>query len=334
VITDNGFGTRNNSRDYLLRIYEITPELGTQTRSPGKVEVNGFIQLSDPAKHLPFTIVNQQSKDRFLTGADLDIESFVFDAQGQMWIGDEFGPYLLEFNTEGQLQNVPILLPAYATDLPFVQSTMNPMLSDDAEAQKNSNLGESRGIEGMAVSPDGYTLYPMLEGPVTGDADDALRIYEFDVRTKSFRPDKFYRYQLDNPEHAIGDMTVINDSEFLVIERDRKEGAEATFKKIFKIDLAKTTNGYVEKTLVADLLNIDDPDNLGGLGETFTFPFITVENVLVLSADTILVINDNNYDGSGGRGPDVIDDNEIIMLQLSKPLALAEGVGRPLSCRD
>lgn len=58
----------------------------------------------------------------------------------------------------------------------------------------------------------------------------------------------------------------------------------------------------VAKEEVADLLDIANPDRLGGFGPTFRFPFVTTEDVLVLDERTLLVLNDNNYDGTGGRG--------------------------------
>jgi glycerophosphoryl diester phosphodiesterase len=55
---------------------------------------------------------------------------------------------------------------------------------------------------------------------------------------------------------------------------------------------------------------------------------VTIEDILVLDANTILVANDNNYPGTGGRGEEVKDNNEFIWLRLGTPLSLAEGVGQ------
>ena len=186
----------------------------------------------------------------------------------------------------------------------------------------------------MARSVDGMTLYPLLEGSVISDTAGALRIYQFDVATKSYSDTVRY-YQLEDPANAIGDFTVINDDEFLVIERDSKQGDEAAFKKIYKINLSDVDeNGFVSKEEVVDLLNIADPNNLAGFGETFRFPFVTIEDVLVLDANTILVLNDNNYDAKGGRGADIKDPNEMLVLRLATPLAVAEGVGVSAECAD
>lgn len=190
-----------------------------------------------------------------------------------------------------------------------------------------TNLARSRGFEGMAISPDGAKLYPMLEGFVAGDPTNALRIYEFDVAAQQYTGLVGY-YPLSSPNHAIGDFTVINENEFLVIERDPRQGSAAQFKKIFKVDFsALDANGFVAKQEVADLLNIQDPDDLNGDGSTlFRFPFETIEGVIVLDTTTILVTNDNNYPFSVGRPP-AIDNNEVILLRLSEPLNLDPRVG-------
>jgi hypothetical protein len=76
---------------------------------------------------------------------------------------------------------------------------------------------------------------------------------------------------------------------------------------------------------VADLLNIADPNGLGGNGTTngvFTFPFITIEDIIPVDANTILIANDNNYPFSTGRTPNAPDNNEIALIRLDQPLDL------------
>lgn len=206
----------------------------------------------------------------------------------------------------------------------LVTSPDNPFLEEGQEP----NLSGSRGFEGMAFSPDRQTLYPMLEGTVTGDPEASLRIYEFDLTTQTFAEDLAGLYQMDAANHAIGDFTPINDNEFLVIERDGGQGETAEFKKIFKIDISNLDeDGFVEKELVVDLLDIADPNDLNNDGSTeFDFPFVTIEDVLVIDENTILVANDNNYPFSIGRGPD-IDNNEIIQVELPITLDLDERLG-------
>jgi glycerophosphoryl diester phosphodiesterase len=186
----------------------------------------------------------------------------------------------------------------------------------------SANLSRSRGFEGMAINPDRTTLYPLLEGTVIGDPTASLRIYEFDIATGEYTNLVGY-YRMENSNHAIGDFAVINDHEYLVIERDGGEGANARFKKIFKVDFSKQdADGFVAKEEIVDLLNIQDPNDLNQDGKTvYMMPFVTIEDVVVLDEKTILVANDNNYPFSIGRPP-AIDNTEIVVLELEQTLNL------------
>ena len=316
-LSDNGFGNKENSTDYLLRIYQLRPDFRTAEGGDASVMVEDFIQFADPDGRIPFPIVNEATAERLLTGSDFDIESFVIDQTGDIWVGDEFGPFILHFDANGTLLDAPISAPDINAmgdldNTSQVRSPDNPFLA----ASDDANIGRSGGFEGMAFTPSGYRLYPLLEKSVETDPADALRIYDFQAESAGFaRFAGFYQKAVSN--HAIGDFAPINNNEYLVIERDGRQGAAAHFKKIFKIDITRIDqDGYVDKEEVVDLLNIDDPDDLNDDGNTtFDFPFVTIENVLVLSEDTILVANDNNYPFSSGRDPD-IDNNEIIILRL------------------
>ena len=328
-LSDNGFGAETNSADYLLRIYRLRPDFVNEVGGSGQVDVEGFVQLADPDDYIPFDIVNEATPERLLTGADFDVESFVIDGRGDIWVGEEFGPFVLHFDSTGTLLEPPIPTPdienSGLSNTREVRSPENPFLSDPGDA----NLSGSRGYEGMAYSPDRGVLYPLLEGTVEGDRAGTLRIYEFDVRSAAFRRFVGF-YPLDAAGHMIGDFTPANSCEFLIIERDNDQGAAAQFKKIFKVDLCTVdANGFVHKEEVADLLDIHDPGDLNGDGHTtFTFPFVTIENVLMLDGNKVLVANDNNYPFSLGRGPD-IDNSEIIVLKLARELRLSPKLGVP-----
>ncbi len=229
-------------------------------------------------------------------------------------------------NPEAEVkQFIELGVDGFFTDFPRTGYLVREELTPDV------NLARSRGFEGMAYSPDQTILYPMLEGPVAGDPENALRVYQFDVASKRFT-NLLGFYRIETVGNAIGDFTPINSSEFLVIERDNNQGASARLKKIYKINLTqRDANGYFAKEEVVDLLNIPDPNDLNNDGSrTFTFPFQTIEDVIVVDADTILVANDNNYPFSVGRPP-AIDNNEIILLQLDRPLNLDSRLGAPRS---
>ncbi len=337
VLPDNGFGAKYNSADFLLRLYNLTLSPKTSSGGTGTVAVNNFIQLRDPDKKIPFAIVNENTPERLLTGSDFDVESFVVAQDGTIWIGDEFGPFLINVDTTGKVLSAPIPTPDYGAgkdpSKDFVRSPNNPSVlaaSPNPGQASSANLNASRGYEGLAHNPNKTKFYALLEGTVLGDTAGLLRIHEFDVTSKKYVGIAAY-YKLEDTANAIGDMAVINDNEYLVIERDGGSGAMAKFKRVYKIDLSKKdSSGVAQKELVADLMNISDANKLAPSTQNgvFTFPFVTIENVIVLDKNTILVANDNNYDGKGGRGADIKDPNEFIWLKLEKPLNIATGVGR------
>lgn len=230
VMTDNGFGAKTNSADALLRMYAVTPNFksydGSAVVGAGTVDAvdyqsgaaqtsfntSSFITLRDPDHKLGFQIVaeqvnypnganniavDQSIRDaRLLTGADFDIEAVRQDQHGNLWFGDEFGPFLIKTDASGKVLRSEIALPG-------VQSPQNPHLVGAA------NLGRSSGFEGMAINPAGDKLFTLLEGTVSGDAPKSLRINEFDIASETYG-ELSYLYQLESAGTDIGDMTAVN----------------------------------------------------------------------------------------------------------------------------
>lgn len=330
-LSDNGFGAKNNSADYLLRLYNLSLTQGKKDAIRGDVKVGDFIQLSDPDRKVPWLIMNEASKERLLTGADFDVEGFAFAPDGTVWVGDEFGPYLLHFSADGKLLEAPIVTPDLAApaDRPAeVRSPQNPAFSQGASSS-DATLPASGGFEGFNIAPNGKTAFALLEKPVKGDPAGQIRLHTLDLADRKWN--LAGRYALEQGGEAIGDITPVNDTELLVIERDNKQDTEAKVKRIYKINVnEKNADGTFKKVLVADLMDIKDPNGLApdSKNGVLTFPYFTIENVIVLDKNTILVANDNNYPATGGRGKDVKDQNQFIWLKLDAPLSLAAGVGR------
>lgn len=332
VMPDNGFGNRKNSSDFYLRLYIIRPDFRTSTGGTGKIIVErDFIQLRDPDRKVNFLIVNENTKDRLLTGGDFDIESFAQSKDGTFWFGDEFGPFLLHTDATGKVLSEPIELPNFRegknAKKHFIRSPDNPFLTfPESSAQNPSNLPRSRGFEGMAISPDKTKLYPLLEGAVVGDPTERLILNEFDLTTGQYTGRQWF-YRLETGTNHISDMATANKHEFLVIERDSKRGASAEFKKIFRIDIdAKDRDGYLVKEEVADLMNIVDPNNIARFGHRFTFPYECIEGLAILDPTSLVVLNDNNYPNEGGRDTGVKNRNEFLILNLRKALDIAPGI--------
>jgi hypothetical protein len=342
LLVDNGFGAKANSADHLLRLYTLRPDWAAKTVSAADFSTGavlpGFtaasrVTLNDAHHKMPFAIVAEAAfypgstiavdasitSGRLLTGADLDLESVRQDKAGHYWFGEEFGPFLVKADAGGTVQNVfrtPNVLGLGPN--PYVQSPSNPIPTGA------NNLPGSGGFEGMALNASGSKLYTLLERPLTTDADQKrLLIQAFDLATETFTG-RVFGYRLDAAGTNIGDMTAISDHAFLVIERNGVTGTSASgtpFKKVFKIDMGVLdAGGFAQKTEVVDLMNIADPLDLNGDGSTtFTFPFVTIEDVLILDAHTLLVVNDNNFPGGGGRALGS-DNTEFLKISLANPV--------------
>ena len=372
VMSDNGFGSKGNSADALLRVYTVKPDFESGAVTPVNRFTGeelpdflpeSFITLRDPAKKVPWPIVADGANypgtpagggapipvdpsikaNRYLTGADFDIESIRRAPDGTLWFGDEFGPYLIHTDAHGRVLEAPIPLPnfrAFPSTLggtevnPLVQAISNPVRTLAA------NLPDSGGFEGMALNKSGTRLYALLEKAINGDSlRTRLIISEFSLKTRAYTG-KTFAYVLDAPANAIGDMTALNDREYIIIERDGGQGDAADprftnparFKKLFRIDLDEVgADGNLIKEEVADLMNIYDPRDVAGNGRTntvFTFPFTTIEDVLILDNHRLLVIDDNNYPGSAGREFGVPDNNEFIVINVAALVDCDEDGGR------
>ncbi len=313
AMPDNGFGAKSNSGDFLLRIYLVRPDWETASGGSGEIEVVRHIDLADPDRVAGFPIVNEGSRERLLTGSDFDIESLVRSPDGSFWIGDEFGPFLLHFGADGTLLEKPVPFPGG-------KSPSNPFLGSEAP-----NVGSSRGFEAMAATPDGTTLYPVVEGRLNDDPQARRRwVYEFDVTSRSYTGRR-WAFQTDRDADVVGDAFWAGPDRLLLIERDDFDGPSSVIKRVYEVDLRRRDGeGYLQKTLVLDALRVANPDGIDsgtgyGTGDPWSLPVQSFETVVGVGPDTLLVANDNNYPGNSARNPGTPDDTEMALIQLRRP---------------
>ena len=337
VLTDNGSGSKANSPDSMLYLnhYRIDWAAGSLARL-------ATVFLHDPDKKVPFRIVHEGTEKRYLTGSDFDTEGFQIIGDS-LWIGDEFGPYLIKTDMSGRVQAVfETLADGKPVRSPEHYAVASPGVPGQAG---NFNLRRSKGYEGLAASKDGKFLYPMLEGPLWDaatkdyekrDGREYLRILEFDVAAQKWTG-RHWQYVMEANGHAIGDFNMIDATTALIIERDNGEGTAdracaagtrgtdcfpdlAKFKRVYKIEMTEANvGGPVRKIGHIDLMKIADPKKLARkpLNEgVLTFPFFTIENVDVVDGTHIIVGNDNNLPFSSSRDPNKADDNEFVLLEV------------------
>ncbi|WP_287883553.1 MULTISPECIES: esterase-like activity of phytase family protein [Paracoccus] len=338
TLTDNGFGTKANSPDAMLFLHRMQPDFVA-----GTVERLETVFLRDPDRKVPFRIANETTESRYLTGADFDPESIQY-LDGEIWIGDEFGPYILRVAMDGRVLSVhPTMLEGNALAGPDT-----PGVSVPAQPGRDFRVQRSGGYEGMALQPGTGLLWAMLEKPLLGDdgqpEGDFLRVMTFDTGKADWTGDS-YRFKLSEGATAIGDFNFIDETRALVIERDNGEGdaaracpegdadlsacypLPARVKRVVLVDTASPdAEGYLRRIGHVDLLDIADPDgkalpDLSPEEGSFTFPFFTIEDVARVDDSHIMLANDNNLPFSGGRRIGAAADNEFILLSVPELLA-------------
>ncbi|SDB89560.1 esterase-like activity of phytase family protein [Acinetobacter boissieri] len=326
VMPDNGFGTQENSSDFLLRMYTLDIDFATKKHPTQNINIIKTIQLKDPNHLIPFEIIHQNTADRLLTGADFDIESMQQLSDGSYWIGDEFGPYLLHFSADGVLLDPPVTLPNPLEPNTALRSPQNQFNRNKSQYIEPL-VQKSGGFEGMALSPDQKFLYPILEKPLLNSKEKQLLIFQFDIQKKQYTPNYYY-FALDAKATNIGDFQMFNDKDGLIIERDASQNDPNGYKKIIQVHFNDVKHAVTRKELV-NLMAINNPNELYkttryagdlGTGTQFMMPFETIEDIIIESPDTITILNDNNFPFSSGRNANTADNNEVIKIKLPQSL--------------
>jgi hypothetical protein len=99
-------------------------------------------------------------------------------------------------------------------------------------------------MEGLAISPDGKTLFGFMQSPLIQDGGDggrANRIVAVDVKTGATSQYAYDNYLADKSKaYNSSELLALNDHELLVLERDGKglgDDSNADVKRIYKIDI-------------------------------------------------------------------------------------------------
>lgn len=326
-------------------VFTITERIGLTL--PGGAPLSGLPNLQAGAQgtaytdEIPVDLFGNQLANRPF-GADL--EAMVVAPDGAFWMVDEYRPAIYHFGPDGVL--VDRFVPegtAAAVNAPA--GTFGTEVIPAVYAQRRAN----RGFEAVAL--EGNKLYAFIQSALDNPdtANDAtsrssrnLRILEFDIVSQTVTAEYLYTLRDISSSGAartdkIGDAVALGNGRFLVIERDDRTGYDAN-KLIFEIDLKSATN-------------VNDPANLGGLpvGKTLeqasvaeldaagirpvykrlvtnlaSLGYVGVskpEGLALVDADTVAVINDNDFEVLGepipGNGTLTLNpDPEPVLLGL------------------
>jgi hypothetical protein len=253
-----------------------------------------------------------------LNNGRLDPEGIRVSNDGRwVFITDEYGPFVYQFDRDSGRR-------VRAFTLPAKFAVQNQFPVGDSEISGNtSGRVANKGMEGLAITPDGKYLIGAMQSPLIQDGGTNAaftRIAKIDIRSGAVRE---YAYELTNigtaakPKYGtISEILAINNDEFLVDERDGKglgDNSKAAIKQIFRISLkdapevsalsgANQLAGKAPaKTLFLDVVAAltahgfaatDIPAKLEGI----TFGPDIVQNGV--TRHTLFVANDNDFLGT------------------------------------
>jgi len=277
----------------------------------------------------PTSINNESGKyyftgrsDAFGTGASslnamnarLDPEAIRVSPDGKsVFISDEYGPYIYQFNraTGERIRTI---------EVPANLGVTNLSSGGAAEISGNtSGRVANKGMEGLAITPDGKTLVGFMQSALIQDGGDgakANRIVTIDLATN-----QTHQYAFNNLITANGstksynssEILALNDHQFLVLERDGKglgDGSLAKVKQVWAVDIngAQDVSGLSgEAALLAKapskklFLDIESALKTFGLSEAqipaklegMAFGEDIVDNGVLYH--TLFIANDNDF---------------------------------------
>ncbi len=206
--------------------------------------------------------------NKSILGASFDPEGIAVGAGGKIYVADEYGPSVYEFDASGQVIR-SFITPANLK--PLEASGINNYV--DGRPTVATGRQDNRGFEGLAINPSGTKLYAVMQDPLLneGSSNDGrrsrnVRVVEFDIAsgqsTAQFACQLESRTTLNAIDSSTADdfsstqqgrsiglsaIHALSDTEFLMLERDNRGlGVDLTLaplhKRIYRINLQGASN--------------------------------------------------------------------------------------------
>jgi len=301
-------GPDDGATGYLCRYQLLDIAITPEAVKPVTLKVLSTHLLSDEqGRH--FTGDARQFEATDDIGKRLDPEGIRFAQNGTFWVSDEYGPQVIQFNSNGKAVR--------SFKLPTHLLAKHPAETKLAENALNT-IGRSsnKGMEGLAISPDGTTLFGIMQSVLHQDGErrsdgkpigNHCRLIQMDIATGTVRE---FAYPLSQSGYGLNEILALSATEFLVIERDGEAGDDAEFKKIMKINIASATNivdikSLPPKTLPSSIVPVQkevfidllDPEyGLAGDAMPEKIEGLSFGPTLADGRRTFLIASDNDFE--------------------------------------
>ncbi len=273
----NGAGTTNWTARFNKLAITFTPApAGAATQNQVGITLADTIKMSE-ANGTPITALDATgSGTGTRTGFPalpqayngricLDGEGIVLNPDGSFYISDEYGPYVYRFSADGKLLSAirppDAIIPkrngadSFASNNPAVGQP-TPAPADPVTGRQNN-----QGLEGLSLSPDGKTLFTLLQSATRQDGGNGAgtatrqytRLFAYDITGATPTLKAEYVFQLPTyiqsgtaRAAAQSELLALNNTQFLVITRDSGFGrglpATSIYRTVCVYDIAGATN--------------------------------------------------------------------------------------------
>lgn len=240
VVSDRG--PADGKTAYRCRYHVVEITVTENSASPIKVDLLKTQLLSNRAGVPLIGSLNALPSAKDPRGVRFDPEAIRASGNGRIMISDEYGPSILEFTSDGrQVSSVQV-----PQRLMVAHSSAEP--EQELPPKNTRGRQPNRGLESLAISPDGNTIYTLLQSPLLQDGalDDMNKRVGTNVRLIEINRvsgvTREYLYPLDQPINGCNEIEYMAPGRLLIIERDSKVGVDAAVKQIVEIDIRQASD--------------------------------------------------------------------------------------------
>ncbi|KAB8073693.1 hypothetical protein BDV29DRAFT_201697 [Aspergillus leporis] len=226
----------------------------------------------------------------------LDPEGLALVRDG-FWVSDEYGPYIYKFNHAGKMltaiQPPAAILPhrngtlSFSAASPPLYSPSRKTVPEDPDPGRNNN----QGLEALTISPDGKTLYAMLQSALNQEGGpkkknrQPTRLLEYDIAS-SDKPvykheyavllPKYEDYTKDSDDKSVvasqSEIHQLPTGDFLVLSRDSGFGhGQAETRSVYRqADIFSLSNSTTDLKGKYDAVGASIASSKGKLKEGIT----------------------------------------------------------------
>ncbi|TWU44173.1 hypothetical protein Q31b_17090 [Novipirellula aureliae] len=244
LLADRGAGDGKVSYPCRFHEVDLTVDSSTKKITFNLVSTTMFSNLAGESVVGSLTAHQKdlRSKDGREKWTAMDPEGLRFLADGSLLVSDEYGPHLVIANRSGRIESEIQLPQRFRYMLP-------------ESGRSHTGIASNRGLEGVALTPSGNRVVAVPQSSLVQDGtiengmcfgthcrwlvmDSSDLSASNPVVKNTFEID----YPLEEPSLGVSEILAVDESRFLVLERDYHSGKLAKHKNIFLVDISNATD--------------------------------------------------------------------------------------------